>query len=200
MRHGETEYNLKHIWGGDPELNSKGKEQAREIARCLKEVKFSGILFHSPKKRAIQTAKVIAETISTELVEVQELTEMRYGKIEELNLEETEQKFPGMLAERDKRIYSWKLFEGENYIDLRNRVRGFLEKLKLKKDNFSIVGHKMINRAILGELLDLSEDEIPYIVIPNDGLFEIDLESQKIWNIDKGFRREGWVDIRNLPR
>lgn len=192
IRHGESVNNIKDRFGEDTELTEEGERQAREIAEYLKGIKFD-IIYHSPKKRAVKTAEIIAEFIPVELIKVPELTEMRYGILEGLSVGEVNEKYPGLFKERAENKYYWK-DGGENFEDIRNRVRDFLNKLKSEKSCSVIVAHQMPNRAILGELLNLSIDKIPFITIPNDVIYEIDLNNLEVWNIHKGIRREGLVE------
>jgi len=193
IRHGEVENNVKDIFGGDSELTERGREQAREIAESLKNVDFE-IIYHSPRKRAVNTSKIIAGIVSgVKLIEVPELTEMNYGEIEGLSIKDINQIFPGLFKERAENKYYWKL-GGENFEDIRNRVRGFLGGLKLEKNCCAIVGHQMTNRAILGELLNLSIDKIPFINTPNDVIYEIDVDNSEVWHINKGVRGKGLIE------
>ena len=60
VRHGQTNYNKKHLIQGTVNscLNKTGIEQANNHAENLKEIKFDYI-FCSPLKRTIQTAEII---------------------------------------------------------------------------------------------------------------------------------------------
>ena len=60
VRHGQTNWNLEKRNQGrkDIELNEKGIQQAKETAEKLKDKKFD-IVYSSPLKRAMQTAKII---------------------------------------------------------------------------------------------------------------------------------------------
>ena len=66
--------------------------------------------------------------------------------------------------------------------------------LKLEKNCCAIVGHQMTNRAILGELLNLSIDKIPFINTPNDVIYEIDVDNSEVWHINKGVRGKGLIE------
>ena len=108
IRHGETTHNVNHIWGGNPELTEEGERQAREITEYLKSVKYK-IIYHSPRKRAVKTAEIIAESSDIKLVKVAELTEMDYGRLEGLSIEESEKKFPGMKPKGATALYYGKI-------------------------------------------------------------------------------------------
>lgn len=194
VRHGECENNIQHIWGGDSLLTPRGENQSREIASYLKNLEFDTI-YHSTRKRAVKTAEIIAESKpGVELVPVPALVERDYGQLEGLTLEETDRKFPGMKPRDAVGLYYGKI-GGENYEDIRNRVRAFLEKLRSKESPSALVAHQMTNRAILGELLSLPLEKIPFILIPNDCIYEIDLgNSNQVGYIQKGVRKEGLLN------
>jgi len=193
IRHGEAENNIKNIFGEDSELTEKGERQAREIAEYLKDFEFD-VIYHSPKKRAVKTANIIAELINgIELIEIPEITEMDYGILEGLSIDDVNKRFPGLFKERAENKYYWK-FGGENFEDIQNRVKDFLNRLKSEEGKFVIVAHQMTNRAILGELLNLPKDKTPFIITPNDVIYEINLDSLDVWNIHKGIRKEGLIE------
>jgi len=193
IRHGQAINNVRDRFGEDTELTKEGEIQAREISDYLKEFNFNTI-YHSPKKRAKKTANIISSVVPyVKFIEIPELTEMRYGILEGLSVNEINQKYPRLFKERAMNKYYWKE-GGENFEDIRNRLRGFLNKLKLERGCFVVVGHQMTNRAILGELLNLALEKIPFIIIPNDVIYEIDLNNLEVWNIHKGIRKEGLVE------
>ena len=114
IRHGEAENNIKNIFGEDSELTEKGERQAREIAEYLKDFEFD-VIYHSPKKRAVKTANIIAELINgIELIEIPEITEMDYGILEGLSIDDVNKRFPGLFKERAENKYYWKFVNRNN--------------------------------------------------------------------------------------
>ncbi len=61
---------------GNISLTELGKEQAKLLAKRLKDLQFSGVLFSSPYDRAIQTASVIAEEIGVKVIPLTSLREI----------------------------------------------------------------------------------------------------------------------------
>ena len=137
VRHGEVENNIKHIFGGDSELTERGKEQAKEMAKYLKEIKFR-VIYHSPRIRAVKTAEKIAEISSdAELVQIAELTEMNYGRLEGLSIDDVNERFPGLFKERAENKYYWKL-EGENFEDIRKRRKAIRRSYRVHKNQYFV--------------------------------------------------------------
>ena len=80
IRHGETEWNRKHIFQGkkDTELNSTGVKQACKLSEYLskKDYKF---LYSSDLKRAVKTAEIIGKEANLVPVKDSKIREMDFG-------------------------------------------------------------------------------------------------------------------------
>jgi len=90
VRHGETDWNaLGKLQGGeDTELNASGRKQAIEAARYFETERWDAVV-SSPLKRALETARIIANRISIPSIHlVDELVERSYGAAEGLLPEE----------------------------------------------------------------------------------------------------------------
>lgn len=83
VRHGQTDYNVKHVFQGhiDIPLNDAGIEQAKETA-----LKFDGInldmILVSPLKRAVQTAEHISKITGVPITIEERLIERCFGNME----------------------------------------------------------------------------------------------------------------------
>jgi broad specificity phosphatase PhoE len=74
VRHGETEFNVNHIWSGQVEtkLTEKGKHQAMQTGRKLKlTVPQFDLIISSPFERTYNTASIIAEEIGYPISAIQ---------------------------------------------------------------------------------------------------------------------------------
>jgi broad specificity phosphatase PhoE len=83
VRHGETVHNVNRITQGwsDSDLSERGREQVLRLAERLKEMKPTA-LYSSPLGRAMSTARAIAEATGLEIVQLEDLREMNYGRWE----------------------------------------------------------------------------------------------------------------------
>ncbi len=83
VRHGETDWNLKGIVQGqsDIPLNKKGEEQARQLAKKLRHLKFAAA-FSSDLLRAKRTAEIIALEKKLVVITKQVLRERDFGDFE----------------------------------------------------------------------------------------------------------------------
>jgi len=79
-RHGQTDSNLKHVVMGciDIPLNETGREQARNAAELLKKYPIEYIV-SSPLSRALETAKIIAETLHKPIIVMDAFHECNWG-------------------------------------------------------------------------------------------------------------------------
>lgn len=97
VRHGETEWNhSKRAQGqADIDLNARGREQAIQAAWQFSHVKVDAV-YSSDMKRAIDTARPIAESHSVELVTDPAFREIDQGEWEGLHVDEIKQRWPDM--------------------------------------------------------------------------------------------------------
>ena len=91
VRHGQTDANvagLTHSYTDTYGLNETGREQAREVAKSLENVKFDKV-FSSPLRRARETACIIAGTDN--IIIDERITERNFGEFEGLKLQPFEE-------------------------------------------------------------------------------------------------------------
>ncbi len=83
VRHGETLHNVNRITQGwsDSDLSERGREQVLRLAERLKDMRPTA-LYSSPLGRAMSTAQAIAGATGLEIVPLDDLREMNYGRWE----------------------------------------------------------------------------------------------------------------------
>lgn len=149
FRHTQSESNALHIAAGhkDYKLSDKGKEQAREIAKQVKGDDFD-IIFCSDLTRAKQTAEILFP--AKKLIKDKRLREIDFGDLTGKATKEVDK-------------YRLKGFpNGEDYYQLKDRMRDFLEEVaqKYKNKKIAIVGHsgtwKVLNSIFNNQ--DFTED------------------------------------------
>lgn len=89
LRHGETDSNKSKIIIGnaDDGLNEKGFAQAATVAEHLTGVPIS-IIYTSPQRRAVETAKMISDRVNVSVVIRPELSEREYGPYDGMSREQ----------------------------------------------------------------------------------------------------------------
>ena len=157
MRHGETDWNLRHIYMGqtDVPLNECGIKQAQQAAKLLKSIEFHSIAT-SPLIRATLTAQIVAENIPTPITVIDDLKECGWGGQE------------GHPVGDGAFLKHWlkgKLYDGiESFYNFKVRVaRGFKAALDLPGPVL-IVAHGGVYWAIQ-DILRLSIQDLPNCAI-----------------------------------
>ena len=135
-------------------LTNEGKEQARILAKNLRQMSFDKI-FTSTALRAIETAQSIREAHGkVPYLEIQELNERSKGIAEGMQNEEFSQKYPEIIQQWEEEIDA-RPVGGENFEDVHNRVIPVLE-THVKEYPGSVllyVIHGNVIRVLLGHML-----------------------------------------------
>jgi len=152
-RHGETDWNKENIrrFQGrtDTKLNEKGKKQVEQLAEKLKDKKIE-LIFSSPLKRAVETAKGIKKYHpESRLIIDKDLRELDYGIFEGLTLKKVKEKYKDLWEKRVEDKYGFEIPEGENYKKAEPRVKKAVKKIINKNKNSLIVSHGGIGRLVL---------------------------------------------------
>jgi|SRR3989338_8623620 len=183
VRHGQTFFNKEERLGGDSELTSIGIQHAEKLAESLKDIPFHKI-YCSTLKRSIQTAEIISRFHqNTPLISLPALHEVSSGDMDSLTYDEFNTKFPHLFTERQKDKYHWAFPNGESYGDALKRVKNIIDSLE---QIILIVGHQAINRTIIGYILSIPSSKIPYLTIPHEDIYVIDLDTKKCTFLRQG--------------
>lgn len=149
IRHGETEYNRRHLFYGktDISLNDTGVQQAYFLNEKLAGMRLEVPIYTSSLKRTIKTAELIFP--DQKKISLNELDEKDFGLWEGLSADQINERFP---EEWEKWLIS--PFEvtpanAEEFSDFQQRVLACLEVMLQKKQDFVIVGHLGVLRVIL---------------------------------------------------
>ncbi len=176
-RHGQTEFNIQGRIGGDPPLTSKGRAQAQALARHMQSVPIDWV-FTSTRMRSHETAAPLLESHPhAHVMALREFDEIWAGDCENMLYSEIREKMPEVTAGRNANKYSYMYPNGESYAILQERVRrGLRRALFLAGDSpLIIVGHQAINRVLLSLFLRQRTEDVPYIHIPQNQYFHIEM-------------------------
>jgi 2,3-bisphosphoglycerate-dependent phosphoglycerate mutase len=111
LRHGESTWNKENRFTGwtDVDLSDRGREEAREAGRLLKEGGYTfDCAFTSVLKRAIRTLGIVLEVLDLEWIPVEKswrLNERHYGGLQGLNKAETTAKHGEDQTQRWRRSF-----------------------------------------------------------------------------------------------
>ena len=192
VRHGQSKFNLERRFTGfyDVELTSQGKAEAKYAGELIKKLNI-GLegYFTSNLKRASDSLDIILKVLNKKNILINkawELNERHYGGLTGLNKDDTIKKYgqkqvkiwrrsfdisPPQMEEQHP--YKNKIKSNilsESLKDTFNRVMPYFNKkikpLILSNKNILIVFHGNSCRALLKEILNLSEEKIIEFEIP----------------------------------
>ena len=140
IRHGETVWNQQGRMQGqnDSPLTPLGMQQARQLARRLKNVAFTA-LYSSDLGRAHQTARCIADATGHEVIADEGLRERSFGIFEGLTNHEIKVKHPDLHALFEKRIPDFVMPGGESAAQFVRRCVVTLERIARRHEDETIV-------------------------------------------------------------
>ncbi|MFP3224492.1 MAG: histidine phosphatase family protein [Nitrososphaeria archaeon] len=184
VRHGYAENNRDGLFPNDVEneykLTEKGLEQAKEAAEFLLNTKAEAI-FSSPIYRAYQTAKIIGEKLSLEVVKDERLREVELGNLRNKSTKEIFEKDPEWFMEY---FNSETVYGLEKYQKIRERMLDFV------KDTFEkgytkviAVSHLEPIRALLTLPLNINGKEVRKIEIQHASISTMRFEDPDLKEI-----------------
>ena len=193
IRHGETLWNTLKIFQGrsDSPLTELGISQAEKLSEKLKDIEFTDF-YSSPMGRTIQTTKIIMGDRKQEIKFIEEFKEISMGDIEGIPRSEFEEKYPKEFYDffNNPVDYDPKVYHGENYYEVIERVKKGLDELLSylnDSDRVVVVTHgvtlKALFHVITKERMDvLGAAKVPQntsvsIVKYKDGKFNIEVFS-----------------------
>lgn len=161
IRHGETVWNQQGRMQGqhDSPLTPTGLQQARQLARRLKDVSFSA-LYSSDLGRAHQTARCIGDASGREVVSDAGLRERHFGIFEGLTHNEIRLRHPEeheLFANRDPH---YSMPGGESQNDFRDRVVATLERIAQRHagETIVVVSHGLVLDALYRTICKMTFD------------------------------------------
>ncbi|MCK8817384.1 alpha-ribazole phosphatase [Natroniella sulfidigena] len=158
VRHGETEWNRDFKFQGskDIELSAEGKEQGAKLAARFASEKIDKV-YSSNLTRAYQTASLVAEKHDLEVIQVDGLQEINFGKWEGMTYQEINKEFDFTVDEWMKDPANKKPPAGESLKQLEKRTVKALEKVLEEEEGnkIVIVSHGGVIRTLLCNLLEM---------------------------------------------
>lgn len=163
VRHGQSEYNVARRFAGagsDVELTAAGVQQAGQLRDRLAAEKIDAV-FVSNLKRAVSTARIVAEKRSVEIVTCPELGEINYGVCEGKTFDEVSLEYPALA----KQIYGAdpkiRFPGGESFAEFTARVGRFLDRTTKYDDGQTVlvVAHGGSVRTLVCCLLGIDINE-----------------------------------------
>ncbi len=162
VRHGETEWNRVERFRGraDVPLNETGRAQAAATARRIRQVWTPSAVYTSPLSRALRTAEAIGAEVGLPVNPHPGLLDIDYGAWQGLTPDEVRQRWPEEARAWFERPQTALIPGGETFAQVCERGGHAAGELADRHDGKTIVlvGHTVVNRAIVLSLLGLSGD------------------------------------------
>lgn len=182
VRHGQTDWNVKGLLQGhtDMPLTITGEEQAKQLAKKLKKIKFA-IGFSSDLLRAKRTAEIIALEKKIAVRTTKALRERSFGKYEGINWRE-DRKFHELV---DKYLYvsQKELAKKKVRSEIESNDKVLARIIPLLREiavfytgkNVLVVSHGGVIRVLIGHVIGKSlkhgsVDNTAYARIDSDGV------------------------------
>ena len=176
VRHGATTANLERpnrLQGQriDLPLSDEGRRQAEAVARLLASHPLARVL-SSPLKRAMETADAIASPHEVPVESVAALIECDVGRWEGMSWEAIEHEDPvryrAFMSDPTHDGYAG----GENFAQVHDRVAPVLGQLleEARGTTVAVVGHNVVNRVCLADILGVPSRLSRHIVQHNGGV------------------------------
>jgi len=194
-RHGETTWNAEgRIQGwSDPELSPLGYSQSLALLEHLKDRPLRAI-YSSDLQRSYLTAQPIARHLGLPILRQTELKEIGFGILEGKNLFQFDEELKNQWNRFKDDRFSYRIPGSENYTDVANRLKSFMEKVlhQHEEEEILIVGHRVVNRLLIGMFLGFPLEETLKIEQTNDCLYLIERnEKIRVFHYLDGEVREG---------
>jgi probable phosphoglycerate mutase len=194
-RHGETTWNVEgRIQGrSDPGLSPKGVDQSLALIEPLKDHPIAAI-YSSTLQRSILTAQPIADHLGLPIRKESELDEIAFGILEGRNLYQFDEVTQSEWRRFKDDRFSYRIPGAENYTDVANRIKPFIEKTLRDHEGQEvlIVGHRVVNRLLIGTLMGFPIEWVLKIEQTHDCLYLIQRSDEaKVFHYIDGKVREG---------
>ncbi len=194
-RHGETTWNAEgRIQGwSDPELSPLGYSQSLALLEHLKARPLRAI-YSSDLQRSYLTAQPIAQHLGLPILRQTELKEIGFGILEGKNLFHFDEELKNQWNRFKDDRFSYRIPGAENYTDVANRLKPFMERILQQHEGkeILIVGHRVVNRLLIGMFLGFPLEKTLKIEQTNDCLYLIERNKKiRVFHYLDGEVREG---------
>jgi probable phosphoglycerate mutase len=153
-------------------LTEQGTKQAKKLARVVDLYDMERLIV-SPLGRARETGQIIADYTGMPIESDGRLKEIDIGEYSGFTKDEIQESNPDFYSCREENKWTYPWPKGESYQDVSKRIQTFIHDTEDLR-NSVILGHRSINRILLGQLVNLSKEEMLNVEQENDAVFEVD--------------------------
>ena len=182
----------------DPGLSPKGEEQSLALLEQLKDRPISAI-YTSTLQRSILTAQPIATSLNLPIQRHSELDEIAFGILEGRSLYHFDEEIKNEWDRFKEDRFAYRIPGAENYSDVGDRIRPLTQRIleNHKDQEVLIVGHRVVNRMLIGLLLEFPREHVLKIEQTHDCLYLIQKNGEtKVFHFINGEVKEGpiWIN------
>jgi alpha-ribazole phosphatase len=162
VRHGQPADLSGRCYGRhDTGLSPDGAQQAKDAAQRLAHEPLTTV-YSSPLKRALETARIVAEPHHLPVEIVSGLVEIDFGDFEGLTYEDIQARYPAAFQSWMERPTETQFPNGESFAAMRRRVLSAVAILRDRhcRQSIAIVSHSGAARILLAEALAVPSNDI----------------------------------------
>ena len=151
-------------------------------------------IYTSTLQRSILTAQPIANHFGLSIRRQPELDEIAFGILEGKQILDSDGEVKSEWERFKENRFTYRIPGGENYTDVINRIRPFVEKIlqNHKGGEILIVGHRVVNQMLIGALMDYPPEEMLKIQQSNGCFYLIQKNDEtRVFHTINGEMREG---------
>jgi probable phosphoglycerate mutase len=156
VRHGATSRTAEDRFSGDAgvDLSDEGRAQVRALAERLRSCPI-GAVYASPLSRTVETATLLAESHSLDVVTRDGLREIGHGHWEGLTRREVEARFPDEYSAWEADPFTYAPTDGESGVSVLARALPVIREIVVANPEHTVlvVSHKATIRLLLASLL-----------------------------------------------
>lgn len=171
-RHGESQYNVNHQIGGDPDLSPQGQRYAHVLADFL-DARFpdpdSVTIWTSSLKRAVQTANPLGRRS----LAWRSLDEINAGICDGMTYEQIKQEMPLEFEARHHDKFRYRYPRGESYEDVIQRLEPVIIELERTRKPVLVIAHQAVLRALYAYFNSIAPHECTRLPVPLHRVLEL---------------------------
>jgi len=165
IRHGESSYNAEHRLQGqsnEPVLSTRGRQHAQSVAAALAALPIEAV-YSSPLRRALETARPVAEALKLPVVTDDRLKEINIGIFQGLLASEIGERYPQETASWRSQDPDYRIPGGESRRELMRRSEAALRAVRETEfQQVAVISHGGALAAALKALLGVPAERNPF--------------------------------------
>lgn len=152
-------------------LTDEGRSQVEYAARCITDMKVSRI-YSSPIQRAVETAQIVAEHNSLEVIPDVRLTEIDMGGLTGMKYDHLIKQYGNIFLQFYQGSADFTNMGVETFESVRNRVLDIVSFIQQKHadENVVLVTHMDPIKAMLSTILNMTSENLYHLIIANASL------------------------------